>query len=158
MWQHVLYDMPRVFQMPLIIFHMPHGWLDALFPHFTSQSWHCSKTSTKVCPFWKINTIERFVLSPQHHLSRLFRDFISLNNRYINVKAKKKENLKQITCFFSITNSFQYHPNALYSNMFWYNHAVIRECTPSLNPLAAKLDYTYKFHSYFIWQFWNSQI
>jgi hypothetical protein len=30
--------------------------------------------------------------------------------------------------------------------MFWHNHAIIREYTQSRNPLAAKLDYTYKFH------------
>jgi len=87
------------------------------------------------------------VLSPQHHLSRLFKDFISLNARYINAKAEKK--MLQTICFVSFTNSFKYHPNALYSNMFWHNHAIIRECMPSLKPLAAKLDYTHKFHNYF---------
>jgi len=74
------------------------------------------KPQLKFVQFEKINTTERFVLSPEHHLSRLFRDFISLNTWYITVKAKK--NLMQIICFFSITNSFQYHPKALYSNMF----------------------------------------
>ena len=75
MCQYILYDVPRMLQTLLNIFHLSPWTTGCTFPHFTSQTWQCSKSSTKVCPLWKINTTERFVLSPQHYLWRLFKGF-----------------------------------------------------------------------------------